>query len=106
VRMASAALAVVLMAGSAEAADHTGMGNGTASCGTWTVARRDGRAVAHQEWVLGFLTGFGFGRAGNSDPLNGVDGQWVWVWIDNYCQAHPLDPILKAGIAFVDAHPH
>jgi hypothetical protein len=27
------------------------------------------------------------------DPLKGVDANGVWAWIDNYCGAHPLNPL-------------
>jgi len=35
--------------------------------------------------------------------LNEMDAPGVWAWIDNYCQAHPIDNVLKATKAFADA---
>jgi hypothetical protein len=57
-------------------------GSGTASCGTWTAERNDGGTVA-QQWILGFLAGFGW--QGGGDPLAKTDAQGVWGWIDRYC---------------------
>jgi len=57
------------------------------------------------QWVLGFLTGVGmFGRT--FDPLKKVDAQGVVAWMDNYCQANPLDSIATAAADFVLQQPH
>jgi hypothetical protein len=56
-----------------------------------------------EAWVLGFSSGVG--SVGFENPLRGVDAQGVGGWIDNYCQAHPLDVIAKAASAFVSAYP-
>ena len=42
---------------------------------------------------------------GVQNPLNGVDAQAVWAWVDNYCKANPLNLIENAGAAFVATHP-
>jgi|SRR6516165_4538362 hypothetical protein len=79
------------------------IGSGTNSCGTWTAWRRQGIAGFPEQWVLGFLSGIGY--KGGNNPLNGVDANAVWAWMDNYCYAHPLDSIEKAGEAFNLIHP-
>jgi hypothetical protein len=59
--------------------------------------------------VLGFLSGIGYEGGEDVDPLHGMDakGVWaVWAWIDNYCQAYPLEAITTAAKAFDRAHPH
>jgi hypothetical protein len=106
-------LAAVLVTGNgATAADtHRMEGNGNASCGNWTEARAPapggGMTQDHPlqaQWVLGFLTGVGvFGRT--FDPLKNVDAQGVVAWMDNYCQANPLDSIGTAAADFVLQHP-
>ena len=53
-----------------------------------------------EAWVLGFSSG-----VGSVGFENRVDAQGVGGWIDNYCQAHPLDVIAKAASAFVSAYP-
>jgi hypothetical protein len=83
------------------------IGTGSYSCGSWTAWRREGRAQLLEQWILGFLTGVGFARVNldGIDPLNGVDAQAIWAWMDNYCQANPLHDVWKAGADFVTAHP-
>jgi hypothetical protein len=96
---------------SAEAQTSMIMGVGGLSCGTWTEAKREGEAFEYRAWMLGFLSGIGIASItwqphGQSvDPLTGTDKDGVLGWVDNYCQAHPLDLIAAAGWAFVRAHP-
>ncbi len=60
-----------------------------------------------EQWILGFLSGVGYaGNESGLDPLIGVDDEGVWAWVDNYCQAHPLDLLIQAAVAFRMAHPH
>jgi hypothetical protein len=104
-----AALAVALMSGSAEAqqGEYSMIGQGTLSCGTWTAYRRNQSALGIQQWVLGFLSGVGFASAQfGRDPLNEVDAQGVWAWVDNYCQSYPLNRIVDAAMTFARTHPH
>ena len=89
-------------------------GSGLQSCGSWTASRRayvPGGPATHaaqtalqeMEWITGFLSGIA--SQGSLDPLNNVDVQGVWAWIDNYCRAHPLEAIGDAAAAFAVAHP-
>ena len=102
-----AALAFALMAGSAEATDFSVIGVGLWSCGSWTAARRDRTRQGPEQRVVGFLSGIGY---------EGVDEREItfwpkWTpmafraWVDNYCRAHPLDPIVTVGQAFDRDHP-
>lgn len=60
-----------------------------------------------EQWVLGFLSGVGYAANQDGiDPLNGVDDQGVWAWVDNYCRNHPLNLVVTAAAAFRVAHPH
>ena len=114
--LACGALAAVLMTSAAEAVSgHKIIGVGLGSCGKWTSDAReygDGRPVipgsqahlAQTQWALGYLSGVGLATDA-FDPLNNVDAQGVWAWIDNYCQAH-TERIADAAKAFVDAPPH
>lgn len=110
----------LLVAGMAEAEAYALVGSGLVSCGTWTADRRayerPGPATHSSQselqdaaWVVGFLSGIGFmGELSNNgaDPLDNVDAEGVWAWIDNYCQAHPIDNIATAAEAFYFTHPH
>jgi hypothetical protein len=105
-----AVLAAVLMTGSAEAQPQTFaiMGLGTASCGSWTAARRSGQALGYEQWTVGFAAGTAsaLGPSKGFDPLRGLDANAVWAWIDNYCRVHPLETVETAAFQFVLAHPH
>jgi hypothetical protein len=102
------ALTASLLISSAEAAQpgsYNMLGVGTISCGAWTASRREGRASLSEQWILGFLSGVGYEAGGGDNPLNGVDADAVWAWMDNYCRANPLDRVAKAAAAFDAAHP-
>lgn len=105
-----AGMALTLMAGSGRAFLQNGffkaVGLGNSSCGTWTAARSRGeaRAWGFEQWVLGFLSGIGYGGA-DANPLNGMDADGVWAWIDNYCHEHPTDKLLSAAVEFAREHP-
>jgi hypothetical protein len=101
-----AMLVAALLAGPAEA-EPSGFGMGMWPCRMWTAAQHDGQASEVEQWIVGFLTGVGWmGFSTGVDPWKGMDAPAVWGWVDNYCLAHPLDNVAKAGEAFVDAHPH
>jgi opacity protein-like surface antigen len=106
-----AALAVVLLSASAQAAEYNEIGGGvSSSCGRWTEARSNQAkafAYMYQQWVVGFLSGIGYaGVEFGADPLRGMDADGVWAWIDNYCRGHPIDTISAATKAFYSIHPH
>jgi hypothetical protein len=112
VLMVSAA-AMGLMAGQVYAAPYHLIGSGVGSCGTWTADRRQPdslAAIMGEQWVVGFLSGVGFTGLGVGltpqplDPLNGVDAQAVWAWVDNFCQAYPLASVADAAAKFVNDH--
>lgn len=107
--LARAILAVALMTSSAGAGSYSFIGQGGASCGTWIAVRRERAASGFEQWILGFLSGVG--AEGNvvgsqTNPLNGIDADAVWAWMDNYCRDHPLGQIIEAAEAFVVEHPH
>lgn len=101
--------AFTLAADRAEAG-YNKLGAGTASCGIWTAFRREGstsaQALSAEQWVLGFIDGIAGASGGSLDPLNGVNAEGVWDWIDNYCRTNPLKSVSDAGLAFIVAHPH
>jgi hypothetical protein len=83
------ALAVGLMAGSADARTYGALGVGHASCGSWTEARQHGGRQSQmiEQWIFGFLSGVGY--QGPANPLNDVDAATVLAWIDNLLQHSP-----------------
>jgi hypothetical protein len=82
------------------------IGVGVQSCRTWTADRRQGGSAASQDkqWVVGFLSGAATWSP-DLNPMEGIDANAVFAWVDNYCRAHPLVKIIDAAIAFVKEHP-
>ena len=101
------ALASVLMTTAAAAQTYARIGAGTSSCGTWTAARRNmtGANVQNEAWVFGFLSGVGWVGQNGDNPLQGLDGNAVSAWVDNYCRSNPLKSIGEAAGALAFAHP-
>jgi hypothetical protein len=107
-----AVLATVLMMSPAKAQHEktpTLMGQGALPCSTWVTYRRgpdttDRRVL--ETWIAGFLSGVAVTGSPEFDPLNGMNADAVWGWIDDYCQTHQLKSLANAAVAFVYAHPH
>src|SRR5215475_5656389 len=83
-------------------------GIGSLSCGTWTRQRTQGgtQADIDREWILGFVTGVNWDRATSPDTRGsllgrGIDVKGWFAFVDNYCQTHPLDTVLKAAISLI-----
>lgn len=94
--------AVMIWSSVAFAADKstTVLGAGVTSCGTWTEHRQSDDMSAYMadvNWVLGYLTAIN--DASDIDVSDGTDIAGLRAWIDNYCQANPLQPIYQAANA-------
>jgi hypothetical protein len=101
----------IFIAGAIEtrAQSVTTLGFGNKSCSAWIEARRAHNAAADvfECWVAGFLSGSNSIIASN--PALGIDtlkqvsvqgeAQGLWAWIDNYCQANPLNSVATAADA-------
>jgi hypothetical protein len=46
-------------------------------------------------WVMGYMAAVNINVA-ETDILGNIDGEGMKAWVDNYCQAHPLDTVSKA----------
>ena len=81
--------------GNAQAVDVVG----TRSCGAWVANSREaGFAQAtDQTWLVGYLSGIAIGMS--KDFLKDIDSPSIYLWVDSYCQAHPLLRIDNAGTA-------
>ncbi len=79
---------------------YTVLSPGSTSCGQWTVdhTRSHGpNYYAEQSFVAGVLTGYNlYGPDRNGDVTHGVDDAGWTAWMNNYCEAHPLEPIVWA----------
>ncbi len=67
------------------------------SCGSWVSHRRAPRPMLaqYEQWVLGFVSGIAVTQM-STDFLKGLDPAAVYGWLDNYCRAHPLEPLPNA----------
>jgi len=101
-------VAVGVMTGSADAQTSRAIGAGIASCRTWAANRLypgSGLALQDGQWILGFLSGVGWLGTPRLNPLDCMNAQAVFAWVETYCHANPLENIAHAGDAFVEAHP-
>lgn len=92
-------LAVLLVCwiSAVQAEEITYRGSGTSSCGRWVEMREDGRAGPMEGWLMGYLSGKAEGQ--RVDVLRTTDNQAAYVWMDAYCQANPLRPMLDGAQA-------
>jgi hypothetical protein len=81
------------------------VGFGAVSCGGWTRERRSRSfaAMAYSGWVEGYLTSFNqWDYKDEANVMAGTDVAGVDAAIDNYCAAHPLDPISDAAASVLN----
>ncbi|RYH67704.1 MAG: hypothetical protein EON54_03815 [Alcaligenaceae bacterium] len=71
---------------------------GVRSCGQWVKARsaKGPAAMYYENWVAGYMSGLAAGT--DKDFLNGMDEDSIMLWIDNYCQANPLESVPGASL--------
>lgn len=70
---------------------------GAPSCGTWVKDRasKDWPELADTMWLLGYLSGIA--TTSRSYFLRDTKNDSLTLWVDNYCQANPLDYLNDAG---------
>jgi hypothetical protein len=85
-----------------------GLGHGLSSCGAWIQARKMHNVdqMPMEQWVAGYLSeanlvGPDIDAPDIPDLLKGEDWAGLTDWIDNYCNAHPLDKLYAAANALV-----
>ena len=85
-------LVLVFCVGVARADGYLVYGAGQASCGTY-VSEPDGSApkLVDLSWALGYISAIDLWEVTENRKFAKVDNNAVGVWLDNYCQAHPLD---------------
>ena len=101
-------LAGMLLAGEADAGSFRVWGEGVILCDTWISDRHSDLTMANHEfsWVEGYITGLNSGLPSASSN-NGQVGEHLAaegakVWLDNYCQSHPLDMLSQAADKLYD----
>lgn len=78
-------------------------GAGLDACSAWLTDRGSSSAFAKAasqariEWITGFLSGENLFAESSGHLKGGIDDpDGVNKWIDNYCRAHPTDPLWVA----------
>lgn len=72
---------------------------GAPSCGNWLKERQIDRSLiglANKYWLSGYLSGIAITT--DKDFITGTDNNSLDLWIDNYCQANPLENLGAAGV--------
>jgi hypothetical protein len=97
--------ALLLAPMTVRARDQIVLGRGVSSCSTWTKEHSIGsfRANEQDSWLFGFITSINmFAPAEWPDVNAGMDNQALIAWMDNYCRANPLRPIVTAANMLVE----
>jgi hypothetical protein len=77
---------------------------GTSPCSKWTEEKRYADsakelnrvpALITRSWFLGYVSGRA--SATGKDFLKGTDSDSIFLWLDNYCRAHPKAELDQAG---------
>lgn len=94
-------LAVLCLSFSANATVNV---RGSRSCGDWVNAHRtvppalDG--TFQETWLVGYLSGYAV--ASSTEIMGKTDNPSIFLWVTNYCNAHPLDQLYDAASDLVD----
>jgi hypothetical protein len=77
--------------------DYFGVGGD--SCAVWIDARAKRNTSSHGSWVLGYVSALNLWNVigQRKDALKNTDGPAIYLWIDNYCRANPLENIATAA---------
>jgi hypothetical protein len=77
-------------------------GNAAVICQVWLNEPQTGPDhIAHQQWLLGYVSGYDMFVANNESLVTSNDG--IIGYLDNvYCPNRPNDTIAAAGAALVD----
>ena len=97
--MRSLALGLLMLfcIGIAHANDFMVYGVGNESCGTYVSEAHNSSAKnLHVTWASGYLTAMGVWQAVENRAMAKTDVDAIEVWLNNYCQAHPLRDFASA----------
>ena len=73
---------------------------GVPSCVEWVNRHSTNDGAGMEEWLLGFLSGLAAGK--NIDLLKKAQKDYLYLWIDNYCQANPSGHVDNAAHDLAD----
>ncbi len=66
------------------------------SCGAWVKTRTNNSTVQFMGWLEGYMSGLAVGYEKNI--LQGTDSESIFLWMDNYCKANPLNGVADGGL--------
>lgn len=68
------------------------------SCGSWTAERKVNSvdSYIYQAWVAGFISAYNAWSPNAEGNQVSTDTDGIFGWIDNHCQAKPLDTLINA----------
>jgi hypothetical protein len=69
---------------------------GRPDCGQW-IKDTEGMKSYNRMWLVGFMSGLNFGDEQRRDSLAKVSAEQIYLWMDNYCKANPLENLLTGG---------
>ena len=80
-------------------AGYTVFGYGSSSCETWTDDKANNSFARDQgiTWVRGFVTAVGW----SANREYETDSAEMIGWVDNHCQANPLEKIAETAEALI-----
>lgn len=96
-------LAVMIASSPANAEQVTIHGMGIRSCGEWTIEHRKGdwEAIVQDSWLAGFLSGYNVYSLQIVDIGETTDFSGKVQWMNQYCEANPLDTIAEAAMLLI-----
>ena len=70
---------------------------GARSCEQWVAASKENSAemLNVRDWLVGYMSGIAIGSGRNI--LNGVDPEFIYQWMDNYCRENSLSNTAAGG---------
>jgi hypothetical protein len=76
---------------------------GTPDCGLWMKERKNSKSnnptwdeIVNRAWLVGFLSGLNADER-NSNFLAKASADQIYLWVDNYCKANPLNDLADGG---------
>lgn len=95
----------VFLPSHAHAADKNGryiiLGFGSESCGMYVAERKAGKDNSYRGWLTGYLSAYNESLKNTYNVLGNVDVEAALLWIDKYCNKHPLDSFSGASKALL-----
>jgi hypothetical protein len=98
-----ALIAAAMIGAERGATAYTVIGYGGQTCGKWTQDRNHNEfgARLNEAWLLGFISARNGSSQAGFDITQDADNAGLFVWIDNYCAAHPLVLIADAAARLI-----